>query len=57
MTTPKVTIGKDTITIPRKWLETLLAHAEEAEREPSNVVRIAKLIGFASSAETLLKHS
>jgi len=46
--------------VQRKWLETLMSLAEEAGKELENntrtQIKIAKLIGFASSAKTMIKN-
>jgi len=44
---------KETIPVPPHWLESLAELVEEAERSPDPIT-IAKLVGHASSAKTLL---
>jgi hypothetical protein len=65
-----MTIKPGYIRVRREWLETLARYAEEAERLHNNplasfrsvidstkyLIAISQLIGFASSAKTLLKY-
>lgn len=51
------------IKVPEAWLKILLVHAQKAEQEMANNeshgfdrTRTAMLIGYAKSADTLIKH-
>ena len=49
----KKVIKKENIIVPVEWLSELAKHAAIAERNKDHVMH---LIGFASSAKTLLKY-
>ncbi len=48
-------LKNDTISVQRAWLERLVKHAEAAEKEEKKGTYTAMLIGYASSAKTILE--